>query len=290
MKSFIVSLLVFSSAAFASEALTTNSFEDVFQKVEEKVKLYGRDKVLVVLDIDNTLLTMGTDLGSDQWFSWQEELMKNSACEPICVTNDFKKLLEYQEMLFNLGKMQPTERTLPSKIKSLQNRNQQMLLLTSRGTSLRYVTEKSLAQNGFNFTPSAMGDRRGIPGTYLPYELGNYARYSLTPEDVRVSSLKEARPVSYQNGIYMTEGQNKGIMLKVLLNKYRTEFQSIIFVDDHQRHVDRMQAILGTKLDVTTFRYGRIDEAVERFKRNTQQVTQSWMKLKRTLNDIGFSI
>ena len=33
------------------------------------------EHVLLVLDIDNTLLAMNQDLGSDQWFEWQRYLL-----------------------------------------------------------------------------------------------------------------------------------------------------------------------------------------------------------------------
>ena len=37
---------------------------------------HGNDQVLVVFDIDNTLLAMEQDLGSDQWYYWQKDREK----------------------------------------------------------------------------------------------------------------------------------------------------------------------------------------------------------------------
>ena len=37
---------------------------------------YGQGQVLVVFDIDNTLLAMEQGLGSDQWYYWQKDLEK----------------------------------------------------------------------------------------------------------------------------------------------------------------------------------------------------------------------
>lgn len=288
MKMFLVSLLVYSSAALSSESLSTSSFTDVFLKIEEKARLYGRDKVLVVLDIDNTLLTSRNDLGSDQWFGWQEALLKDPNCAPVCVTNDFKKLIEIQEMLMTLGEMTLAEKHLPEKMKELQARRQPIILLTSRGPDWRNLTEKSLKLNQLDFSSTAVAG--GQDEYYFPYVLNNYERYSLTSEDVKVASLKDAKKVSYKNGIYMTEGQNKGIMLKVFLNKFRTSFQSIIFVDDQQKHVDRMHTILGNKFDLVTFRYSGVDEAVQKFKLNIPLVSLKWIKLRKALQETGFSI
>jgi hypothetical protein len=287
MKMFIVSLLVYSSAALSSEALSTQSLDDVFLKIEEKSQLYGRDKVLVVFDIDNTLITSKNDLGSDQWFSWQESLMKSPNCAPACVTTDFNQLLKIQELLMNFGETVPTEKDLSQNIKRLQSKRQPIILLTSRGPDWRYITERSLTLNGMDFSRTAVSG--GSDAYYPPYVLNNYARYSLTSEDVKAANLKEAKNVTYKNGIYMTEGQNKGIMLKVFLNKFRTAFQSVVFIDDQVKHVERMQSILGKKLDLVTFRYGGVDEKVERFKTTTSQATRKWSKLLRALQDAGLS-
>lgn len=283
--------LLQSSFTLASEALSTNSFATVFEKLEEKAQEYGRDKVLLVLDIDNTILTMNNDLGSDQWFSWQEEVMKQEGCEPVCVSRDLNKLLDAQGILFTIGTMSPTESSLPEMIQNVQKQNQKIILLTSRGSEIRNITEKTLEKNGYDFSKTAVGDSKGVAGTYLPYDIKNYACDSLTAEDIRVANLKEARPVSYQNGVYMTSGQNKGIMLKVFLNKFKSQYKAVVFVDDHQRHVDRMQAILGAILDVTTYRYGGVDDRVEQFKQSDKKaVVEKWLEFKKVIHQIGFTI
>lgn len=282
--------VLFTQLALASDALTTNSFQEVLSKIEEKSQVYGRSSVLVVLDIDNTLLTSVNALGSDQWFSWQEEVMKQEGCEPLCITRDYTKLIGYQGLLFSIGKMRPTEVQLPNMMSELQTKGQKILLLTSRGHEFRSLTERSLDNAGMNFNSSAFGDRQGLGGTYLPYDLRNPSATTLTEDDIRKANLKDPRPVSYQNGIYMTSGQHKGVMLKVLLSKYQNNVKSIIFVDDHQRHVDRMQAILGEAYDVTTYRYGAIDGEVEAFKKSDKaEVTRRWYELKDALTNLGFA-
>ena len=71
---FSLVILILSSQSFAkSLALETSSFEEIQKKVYELGKKYGPKNVLVVLDIDNTVLKMNQDLGSDQWFTWQQD-------------------------------------------------------------------------------------------------------------------------------------------------------------------------------------------------------------------------
>jgi hypothetical protein len=289
MKSLFLGFLLISSQIYASEALTTSSMDEAFAKVEEKAQQYGRENVLMVFDIDNTLLTATTDLGSDQWYSWQEKIMKDPNCKPTCVSTNVGELIEAQGVLFTIGKMKSTEENLADKIKQLQASGQKVILLTSRGPDFRSLTESSLSKNAMVFSASTLNQTSDVTGTYLPYDIKNLACSGLNQADVETAGLKEARPVSFQNGIYMTAGQNKGVMLKVLLNKYKQNYKAIIFADDHQRHVDRMQAIMGNISDVTTFRYAKMDPEVQRFNEmDKNEVVQNWLKLQATIKEIGF--
>jgi hypothetical protein len=289
MRNFLFFIALMSQVAFASEALTTNSMTAVVSKVQEKVSSYGTENVVVVFDIDNTLLTAINDLGSDQWYSWQDGLMKDPNCKPTCVATESGKLLEAQALLYTIGKMKTTEVDLPTKIKTLQSMGVKIVLLTSRGTNVRNLTETALNTNGLNFAPSTIDVKNDVPADYLPYDLNDLSRSGLTAYDVKTAALGPARPVSFMNGVYMTSGQNKGIMLKVLLNKYGVNPKAIVYADDLQKHVDRMMAIMGNLTDLTTYRYGGVDENVKRFNEGDKtQVTTDWYKLQSTLKEIGF--
>jgi hypothetical protein len=75
-----------------------------------------------------------------------------------------------------------------------------------------------------------------------------------------------SRPVSYKNGVYMISGQDKGKLLRALLDKAGKNFRAIVFVDDKASHCARMEeAFAGTLVDLVTVRYSREDERVKRF-------------------------
>lgn len=285
---FITLLLSFN--LFASEALETDSFKTIEAKALAKGKKYGVKNVLVVLDIDNTVLTMPQNFGSDQWFGWQSKnCMGKKPMPDFCVSNDFGELLDIQGQIFAISNMNPTEKATVSVIKNLQKKGYKVILLTSRGPDFRNATERSLKNNGLRFIESAIGPKKGYAGTYTPYTLKKYKRYGLTKKDMEKMGNKKPRPVSFMNGVFMTSGLNKGIMLKTLLKKTRSKFKAIVFADDHIKHTKRMQAIMGAVkgVDVTTFRYSKIDPMVKAFHNgDKKEAIEAWNKLKSVTSEI----
>ena len=74
---------------------------------------YGPEHVLLVCDLDNTLMAMNHPLGSDQWFEWQRYLIDHDPKSPYRVADTFPGLLDAQGVLYNLGRMHPTQPDLP---------------------------------------------------------------------------------------------------------------------------------------------------------------------------------
>ena len=289
MKSITIFILLFSFAAHA-KIYSTNTLKDVEAKALELGKKLGTKNVLVVFDIDNTIMTMPQDIGSDQWFSWlYDECIKGQNPGDHCITNDMGELLDIQGQIFGLSNMFPTEKATVSVVKNLQAKGHNVILLTSRGPEFRSVTERSLQQNNMSFIKSAIG--KGSPGTYVPFDVRNASQYGLSRKDIEKAGLKGiGRPVSYMNGVYMTAGQNKGAMLKVLLHKTKSKFKAIVFADDHSKHTKRMQEIFGnSKLELAAFRYGAIDENVRTFlqsEKRKQTATADWNKLKNVIQSV----
>lgn len=291
MKSmFLLLILSLSSFAFAGEALESSSFKEIEEKVLELGKKHGPKNVLVVLDIDNTVLAMPQDLGSDQWFTWQyDSCIKKDSSKSFCSAKNMGELLDLQGKLFSLSKMLPTEPVAPKVVKSLQEKGYKVILLTSRGPNYRNATERELKRNGYTMINHAIGPKGGFAGTYLPYKLNNLKAAGITKEEAAVAKLRKARKISYMNGVMMTAGLNKGIMLKTILHKTKTQFKGIVFADDHIRHTKRMQAIMGNKkgIDLVTFRYGKIDPQVKAFKASDKKnVIKAFNQLNKTINNV----
>lgn len=291
MKSLFLTLIfLFSFNLIAADAFETDSFKTIEEKVLEKGKKFGIKNVIAVFDIDNTVLTMPQNFGSDQWFAWQSSnCMVKKNLPAFCVANSFGELLDIQGQIFAISNMRPSDQSTVSVIKNLQKKGYKVILLTSRGPGFRNATERALKNNGLNFIQSAIGPKKGYAGTFTPYKLKTFKNAGLTKFDIKKMGNKKARPVSYMNGIFMTSGLNKGIMLKVLLKKTRSKFKAIVFSDDHKKHTKRMQEIIGSikGIDLTTFRYSKNDPTVKAFHAGDKaESIKAWKLLKEVTTKI----
>lgn len=275
---------------FVRENQTTSDFSNVKETVLGYLGKYTANEILLVVDIDNTLLAMNQDLGSDQWFNWQEDLLKNDPESPDLVAKAFPDLIEAQGLLFAISGMHPPEPELPAMIKEIQNKGVKTLVLTSRGPSFRDATERELRKNEYDFSSNSFSIREKR-GAFFPFDPEHPGAHGLT--DTVATKLKPRLDrVSYSSGIFLTAGQHKGYMLHTLLARRVVEkgepenFKAIIFVDDHLKHTVRMhEAFNGAELDLSTFRYSREDGNVSNFhKSSKKRVAHDWNRLRESID------
>lgn len=267
--------------------VTTDRFTDVIEQVNLFAADHGPENVLMVVDLDNTLLAMNQDLGSDQWFTWQEGLLNGNNDQEALAASDFAGLLRTQGILFSLSSMHPPEAELPKMIAEQVQRKICVVILTSRGKEYRDATNRELQANHYSITASTLeiDEKRGA---FEPYDSESPVLYGLTADIT--SQLGPPRSVTYSDGIYMTAGQHKGYMLKTLLARHPraskdqpfANFKAIVFADDHVKHTDRVRsAFADDPIDLATFRYSKEDAQVERFKASSKQtVIQKWNQLR----------
>ena len=225
------------------EAITTADFSRVKEQVDRLVAKHTEEQVLLVVDLDNTLLAMNQDLGSDQWFDWQSGLQRDHPYSPDLVATTFSGLLQAQGMLFALSGMHAPEPELPTLIKQIQEAGVTTVVLTSRGPELRNAAQRELLRNNYDFATSALHiyEKRGL---FTPFDPNRPDTHGLSAEIIQKIESRLS-PVTYANGIYMIAGQHKGYLLRTLLaraipsrgtlHEART-FRAIVFVDDHERH------------------------------------------------------
>ncbi len=266
-----LSITLIHLSALATPWHEASSFAPVGKKVEHLLKQHKPSKILLVLDIDNTLLAMNEPLGSDQWFGWQTQLLQTPMHEMEQVASSFSSLLDIQKELFEWGSMRPTDPNAPKILEKLQKRGIATLVLTSRGPVLRKVTHRELKSNGYDFSSTAPQPR--FKEEWLPTNGKN--SLALSPKEERAFGMDSPRPVSYSEGIFLTSGQHKGAMLRVLLHDLKLDhaFNAIVFVDDHKRHVTRMLEAfkLIPDIQVTAFHFMGEKSNVDSFNKSDKK-------------------
>ncbi len=282
----ILVLSLFSSGALAHEKLVIQEMHEI-HGLRSRLPVEKSD-TLFVFDIDNTLLRTRQDLGGDAWFTWQETLLKQSPQSPDLVALDFNGLLVVQGWLFALSSMIPPEAGTPALFRELQEAGHPVILLTSRGTEFENYTERELARNQYDSKRTALAPRAGFAARFLPYDLNDLERSCLTQADAQRLNLPPARPIVYRRGVVLTSGQHKGAMLRSLLCKVNRSFSHIVFVDDHQKHVDRVYAAYENQPgEVLSVKYAYMDAEVSAFQASDKSlVREQWQKLKDVLGDI----
>jgi len=166
---------------------------------------YGGDHVLVVLEIDNTLLAVERDTGCPE------------------------------------SALRPAQADAAQQVRRMQDAGLKVIVMTSRRPDCRTQILRELSRNDFNFQSSAWPPQGGYPEPFLP-EGGD-------------------RPVTYEDGIFLTSGQDKGLMLKALLEKTGDSVPALIVMVDQKQ--DNLNAVMkefswtGTKIHA--WRYTRED-------------------------------
>ncbi|MCC2677701.1 MAG: outer membrane protein [Pseudobdellovibrio sp.] len=258
-------LIFFYHAVHAAERVVTSSLAEVQSFVAKKVDAAGADAVLVVFDFDNTLMAMNNDLGSDQWYQWQSSVIKNGDKKQMMASNR-SELFDLHYKLFALGDMHTVEKETSAIVKQIQGMKVKSFILTSRGSELRNDTEIELDRGAMDFSGTAPGPAGGYPERFLP------------------EGIESARFVSYQKGILMGSGQNKGLLLKAFLKKTGSAFKSIIVVDDTLKNIENIEAEYKDDKSVTLFYYTHEEARVKKFETDKTQVWKEWKALKPVLD------
>lgn len=283
--SVVLSFAFVSCSTFTSQESLVSEKKEVslYQEMKEDIKTrtqdFKKEDVLVVFDIDYTMLQNSIGLGSEAWFYWQEELLSTKSNQKVA--KDFDGLLRVQGLLYDMDPMKLTDKNLDKVLASLQEENYKTIVLTSRGPEFRTPTERTLKANGLDFNKTKIG--HDIAGKFLPYKLEE-----LSDKDKETLRNNEARPSSYMNGIFMTSGQHKGIMLQSLLKKFDYKPKYVFFVDNHQKQVDRVYDSMNGVTNVVVYRYKGMDQTFKTLQSQSERnkADREWKALEKHLQNL----
>ncbi len=221
------------SGAKIEEVTSFNQIAPVVQILNQQ---YKPENVLIVSDIDNTLLTNNGGLGGDVWYQWQRGKLAVKPSPEQTVSCLFEDVIG---MLYELSPMALTEPQVPGLIEQWQLQGNPMMLLTSRSPNYRSPTERELLNKGIDVSMSALAP---------------------VGEPNPVYREKLDRDMSYSRGIMMTTGMHKGDMLEWILSKTGREFEAIVFIDDSKHNIDDMYERWQNKpVEMVIFHYSQVE-------------------------------
>lgn len=213
-----------------AEIIETNCFETIIQ--------YAEPSTLLILDVDNTLITPVQELGSNQWFlhriEWYEE-------QGYPYREALELTLPEWEAVQNITESIAVEKTTPQLIQTLQNKGYSVIGLTTRGLALATRTLYQLKKIEIDLSKTA-----------------------ITQEDV---PLLNPHAILFRKGILFTAGTDKGEALMKLFKKLQYTPEKIVFINDMKAHLVQVEKHCKTKgIPFVGLRYGYLDEKVEKFR------------------------
>jgi hypothetical protein len=286
--------ILLSGFAFAtSNSFVTLDLRDVEKKAEElRAKYKAASDVVVAFDIDNTLLKMEKELGSEQWFDWQEKLLNDPQEKENRVGENFQELLFANGLILDKASMNcPQGEVTKTVFGNLQKNGHKILILTSRGHNYEFDTFRELYENGIHPELSALMKQNDADAS-MPYNPATVQKdYGFSDNEYTEFKLGSApRNVLYTRGVFFTAGQHKGAMMRIILKKANLNPKAIIFVDDKEKHTQRMQdAFKNSSIELITYRYSAMDAEIAKFNAgNKKKVVAEWKALSKAYEGTNY--
>jgi hypothetical protein len=213
----------------------------------------GASRPLLVLDIDDTLLTSAEFFGSDSWYEWQKTL---PAGHPALVPCRFDLIA----MNYEAGVQKETQPGAAAYINSLKV---EKLIQTSRSLPSRAATIRELEAAGY-VLPPALSQK--LDGTIFPWD----------------PTIPASPTISYHRGVLMGAGQDKGKLLVRVLKQAGLKYDRVILVDDGFKNIENMRVALEAEgIEYRGLYYTKIVKVVS--PDQERLATQGWLEWQHLL-------
>lgn len=269
MNKFLVLIAILLNLQSAqAEIVETRYLDQCIAKAHAATGPVAPNEILYVFDIDNTVLALKEDFGSVQWFRWQKNLIEtNNPTDRVATTLD--ELLKAQGLIYHLSNSYTPEADTAAKLSFIKYKlGHPVIFHTSRNTNVREATERELAKNSLSASQTEW--IKDFPGEFKFYY------YEET-----------SRPVSFRKGIFMSAGQDKGVMLSSLLRELKKIPKHIVFVDDEEKNLKNVEREFSESIPTTLCRYSAMDNVVNNFNSsNKAEEVQLWREFSNLVNKL----
>lgn len=218
----------------------TSQFSDLLNEV--KSSNFAPEEVLVVFDIDNTLIEPVGTVGSDQWFYYLYSIYK---MQGLNEKQQDEKAVKVWNQVQSKIQVHAVEPETPQVIAKLQKDGYRTLALTARELALADTTASQLQSVQIDLSRS--------------FESGDFriAKKDLGTED---------DALFHRGVLSVSEKNNKGTVLSAFIARLGLKPKKVVYIDDKLKHVRNLAAAMQSlKIRYTGFRYGALDKKVKQF-------------------------
>ena len=233
IKSSFLSLVLLSSSLLAdSTVTTTKNYSDIFPVVKDLAQKYGEKNVLVVFDVDDTLLVI-------------EHCKKPDGS----LTRGIGKLFACPS--------EHTEEDLSHSLAEIQKSGIHTVGLTARGNSLVKATQRELARKHEGM--KVLDFQKKPFSQNLNKILVAKTRKCKSGETAPCLSGKISDRPKFTKGVMYANGTHKGLALKALLKRLKASYKAIVFVDDRKKNTVNVNQVYVNQdeVEVEVFLYLR---------------------------------
>ncbi|MCP3674081.1 MAG: DUF2608 domain-containing protein [Gammaproteobacteria bacterium] len=241
-------LLLLSSTILIADSKIIENVNDLNRFYNAIVKDNpSKESTLIIFDIDDTLLENNNFVGSGKWYHWQRGRESFDSKGNLVSIDDKDK---FMCMFGTLGTLFELATTKLSQDDAAQIVNQlksyDSMILTARTYGFRSATERELRNHGIDLKDKHLM----AEGTGLEFIL-----------DENAPTAK----ITYKNGIVMSSGRNKGLVLRAILSKVNKRYKYIYFIDDSRSNVEFMaNEWSDDPTEVNIFHYTKVDKTISK--------------------------
>jgi len=200
---------------------------------------FADEETLVVCDVDDTLMEVISDFGSDKWVTHEiEKLMKQHGWTRWQAYHEFTPQIHKALMA---SKIRPVEPTTAETLYRLQKRGIKILGLTARYTELAYPTLDQLYSIDIDFAANTV-----------------YHTDIEVPGEFAAKFIEGVVFIGFKN--------NKGKTLLRFLDTIGYQPKKVVFIDDKSKHVQSVESAMEErKIPCISILYSHTYEKLKNF-------------------------
>lgn len=242
----------------------------VFEAAEAAAAAHGAEQVLLVFDLDSTLL-------------------RNAMQEPdIDGIKDSHpdQFRGIERAMIYLSTLVPMEPDLAPRIAALKARGFNVAVLTARGADMRDMTLRELQANGFLplQSPECGPPLCKVRGVIPAGDVYAAARQVVGGEELAAAGFTSGRAITMADGLLTASGLDKGVLLRTVLASYPRRYAAVLFIDDAQKNVDHVaRAAASAPEAIRVFHYRGPSRPEADDPRSREQVNSDWARAVEAL-------